>query len=193
MLLDMHEASKWPQNELQNCTSNFECNNPNPVVMGCCPSDPSDPNSQKYCYEYTESLCTEIENRPLDAYCTENKQCGDSCCGQDSGKCVAPLLDCKGQLPIWAFSTIILSLFTFLFIFWKVLDHKEKQYKRKKKEESDATKATEETEQRSDKSERASRKKSRTREQKIGQSMEFPNREDMRVSGNFGGVDAPLL
>ena len=66
-------------------------------------------------------------NRPLYAYCDRNQQCGDSCCGATDNQCVPPLLDCQGQLPLWAFNVIMGGVFLVLIALYLVVDWLEKK------------------------------------------------------------------
>ena len=108
------------------CSDNWDC--PNVYTMGCC---------QGMCIEYggaDKELCADTTNRPLEAPCDVNVQCGDSCCSQTRNICVAPLLDCKKQLPLWAFITAVSTIFVFLGVCWKVADAAEKKTKKRRRE-----------------------------------------------------------
>ena len=113
-------------NETILCSDNWDC--PDVINMGCC---------QGTCIQYNgpdKALCAETTNRPLEAICEENFQCGDSCCSQHRNICVAPLLDCQHQLPLWAFCTALTSVFILLVICWKCADTAEKARKKKRRE-----------------------------------------------------------
>ena len=51
---------------------------------------------------------------------------------------MAPLLDCKTQLPLWAFATIITTTFVFLGVCWKIADIREKKMKKARRERREA-------------------------------------------------------
>ena len=54
------------------CDNNFDCEDT--LNFGCC-------NKKCVNYKLEEAECQLTPNRPLYAFCTDNQQCGDSCCG----------------------------------------------------------------------------------------------------------------
>ena len=73
----------------------------------------------------------------MGAMCRENLDCSSACCGNTGSKsdeCVAPLLDCKNQIPITAFILIVLLLITVLSLIFIALTRKEARAKRQKLE-----------------------------------------------------------
>ena len=176
--------------EVETCDQNWNCSS-NPVTIGCC---------NGICTEYTdETHCADTNNRPLTAFCTENSQCGDSCCSLSASICVAPLLDCKHQLPLWAFATIITVIFIGLLICYKLADRmekKQKKIKREKKEDqhyvdansADQSKSKSSASKKSqvstsNVSKRNNKSPSHNAEEKLG------DMDDNRISAHFNTID----
>ena len=109
--------------ELRPCNNNFDC--VDPVIEGCCGG---------FCrnYQLYADVCNNTQNRPLYAYCEYTDQCGDQCCGYDQDECVPPLLDCKGQLPLWAFNAIMGGIFIALAVIYYVVDWLEKKRRKER-------------------------------------------------------------
>ena len=111
----------------QICTSNYDC--PDLAQQGCCGG---------ICTNYSNFTATcqvTVKNRPMGAMCTENLDCSSACCGNTgsrSDECVAPLLDCKNQIPITAFILIVIILIAVLSLIFIAPARKEEKAKRQK-------------------------------------------------------------
>ena len=113
----------------QICTSNYDC--PDLSQQGCCGG---------ICTNYanfTDTCRVNVKNRPIGALCSHNLDCSSACCGNTGSKsneCVAPLLDCKNQIPISAFILIVVILLAVLSMIFIALSRMEEKAKRKKLE-----------------------------------------------------------
>ena len=61
--------------------------------------------------------------------CEFNDQCGDTCCGAESNQCVAPLLDCKDQMPLAAFISVMSISLLALLVLYYLFDRLERKRK----------------------------------------------------------------
>ena len=109
---------------------------PNPV-LGCCGIGVMVDGVLvgKTCTLYTDKKCDGLQNRPLNSPCANNLQCADSCCSLEDDVCVAPLLNCKNQIPLWLFMTILGAMLAIILLAWKITDHYEKKDKKAKRQQ----------------------------------------------------------